>query len=421
VTSVSTVSPPEHAAFWVGMHEPFLERASDPELAGDDRIALAGFLTLRFADRAGDFREEEKEALAYQARATNDYLDDLEPSEEVTHLREIVRVATAVGRGKSTHLLSAPLLAFAYWLEQELRLAEALDVVETAQRIKGLTPSEVVRSSLQQARIQRLTGRLDEARRTYAAAGARAEEMGDRHSVLLSRIGDAIVSRQLGNLPASESALRDVLKRAEACGDEDAQARAHHDLGLVVLYRGRAQESVPHLHQAFEMYEQRSYKVRALSDIGEAFKRLGHYSAARDAFRLVMSAATQQMRAYTMVALLELSALSRDRVAFARWRRELEQVRQQLPPERLVDYDLQVGLGLIAFGEHRKARQYLKDAVSNAERFGIHEYGFMAERALKELDEIQAGTATTKAAAIPPEFSDEVANVAEKLCLLHTI
>ncbi|HWP37042.1 MAG TPA: hypothetical protein VNL18_05745, partial [Gemmatimonadales bacterium] len=173
------------------MHEPFLQRASDPALSGDGREALGAFLTLRLADRAGERTGGDEDALAYQARATREYLQDLAPCEEVTHLSEIVRIAAAVGRGKSTHLLCAPLLAYAYWLEQELRLEEALDVVETAQRIKHLLPQEVVSSMLQRARIQRLAGRLHEAREAYTTARARADEIGDRHSVLLSRIGDA--------------------------------------------------------------------------------------------------------------------------------------------------------------------------------------------------------------------------------------
>lgn len=420
-----TVSPSlsvlESPQFLAGMHEPFLERASEPECEGDGTVPLGGFLTLRFADRAGDYKPGDEEALAYQARATKDFLADLPPSEEVTHLRGIVRVAAAVGRGASPHLLCAPVLAFAYWLEQELRLTEALDVVETAQRIKDLLPEEVVSSLLQRARIQRLLGRLEDARRTYAAAGTRADELGDRHSALLSRIGDAIVARQLGNLPASEVALRDVLQDAEACGDKDAQARAHHDLGLVLMYRKREQESVPHLYRAFELYEPEVHKLRALSDVGESFKRLGHYSAAADAFALVMSgSATAQMRAYTMVALLELSALTGDRLAFARWRREVSALEQHLPLELQVGFDLQTGLGLVGFSEHRTARRYLNAALKKAQQHGLNEYIFAAEGALAELDNKQTRTAAAKAAAAPQQYTQEVGDVAEKLCLLRS-
>jgi len=246
-------SPTGLDQFLAEMHEPFLERASAGGTDGAGSSALGAFLTLRFADRAAERDDGQKEALAYQARATLDFLDDLTPSPEVTHLVEITKVARAVGRGSSNHLLCAPLLAFAYWLEQELRLEEALDVVDSAQRIGGLTPSEVVAATLQRARILRLLGQFDEARQAYAAAGVKAKAAGDSHSVLLSRIGDAIVSRQVGNLPASEAALRDVLRDAEALDDEDAQARAHHDLGVALGLRRRPEQALPHFFAAFNL------------------------------------------------------------------------------------------------------------------------------------------------------------------------
>src|SRR3990170_3609600 len=112
---------PQQLGSW--LHEPFLARAAEPG-AEMGRHALGAFLTLRLADR---FRPEEEAphplALAYQVRATRDYLLDLHPQNpESSHLLEIVRLAEAVQQGGARSMLGPPLLAYAHWLEQELKL-----------------------------------------------------------------------------------------------------------------------------------------------------------------------------------------------------------------------------------------------------------------------------------------------------------
>ncbi|HEX9580034.1 MAG TPA: hypothetical protein VF970_02930, partial [Gemmatimonadales bacterium] len=395
------------------MHEPFLERASSEETGGS--AALGGFLTLRFVDRVVDRTPNDTKALAYQARATLDYLADFEPSPEMTHLQNITRVAGAVARRASQHLLCAPLLAFAYWLEQELRLNEALDVVDTTQRIgQGLKPGEVVSVLLQRARILRLLGQFDDARRAYAAAGEKAGAVGDSHSVLLGRIGDAIVSRQVGNLPASEVALRAVLRDAEALGDEDAQARAHHDLGVALDHRDHAVEALGHFFAAFNLYQPETYKLRALSDVARAMKALGHNDAATQAFTIVVESSTSaQVRTFAMVELVELAGLSGDRVSFHRWRHEISNLSDALPAEVAVDLDLRLGLAYRAFGNLRSAQRHLRAAVRLAREWKLNEYVFGAETALQEL---AAGEDQKAKPCVPARRHEapEVSAIAEK-------
>lgn len=412
-------SPTGLNQFLAEMHEPFLERASAGEADGAGSSAVGGFLTLRFADRAAERADGQKEALAYQARATRDFLDDLPPSPEVAHLIEITKVARAVARGSSNHLLCAPLLAFAYWLEQELRLEEALDVVNSVQRIGGLTPSEVVAATLQRARILRLLGQFDEARQAYAAAGVNAKAAGDSHSVLLSRIGDAIVSRQVGNLPASEKALRDVLKDAEALDDQDAQARAHHDLGVALDHRERPVEALTHFFAAFNLYQPETYRLRALSDVARAMKALGYQAAATRAFTLVVKSTTSlQVRTYAMLELLELAGMSRNRISFQRWHRELNALPDALPPETTVDFEIKLGLGYRAFGNVRLAKRHLQSAARLAEECQLSEYAFGAESALREL---AAGEEQEAVPPVPARGHDapEVSAIAEKVLSLR--
>ncbi len=407
---------PQQFGSW--LHEPFLARASEPGSALG-RHALGAFLTLRLADR---FRPEEEPAhplaLAYQVRATRDYLLDLHPQNpESAHLLEVVRVADAVQKGATRSMLEPPLLAYAFWLEEELQLAQALDVVETALGLNdGTSPTEEIAGLLQRARVLRLIGQFDNARETYETARSRATSVGDTHSTLLARIGEAVVMRQVGNLPGSEHQIRAVLKDAEECRDRDAQARAQHDLGGVLILMGRGREAISHLYRAFELYERRAHKLRAVSDVGEAFKREGRYAAARDAFTVVLAGGPrEEMRVTTMIALLELSAQMGDRLGFSRWKREITAIADELPSERRADFQLQLGLGCVAFNQRRSGEKSLRSALAIAEQHHLNEYVFRAEAALATLKHKPAPNMAQAPAMSGVEDSREYAEIAEKL------
>jgi tetratricopeptide (TPR) repeat protein len=416
----SSVLEPQQ--FGSSLHEPFLARASEPG-AEHGRHALGAFLTLRLADR---FRPDEEPshplALAYQIRATRDYLLDLHPQNaEVKHLLEVVRLADAVQKGAVRSTLWPPLLAYAFWLEENLQLEQALDTVETALGLNdGTGSTEEIAALLQRGRVLRLLGRFDDARQSYGAARQRAESGGDTHSMLLARIGDAIIMRQVGNFPASEKALREILKEAEKLGDRDAAARTYHDLGLVLVYRRKPGEGIAYLYQAFESYERPAHKLRALSDVGEALKREGNYTAARDAFAIVLrDRPPEDMRACTMIALLELSAKMEDRVGFSRWKREITAIAEDLPAERLADFHLQLGLGCAAFGQTRSAERSLRQAITVATRYGLNEYVFSAEAALDVLTNKTAPDVPRASGASEAGVSEEFAEIAGKLHALR--
>jgi tetratricopeptide (TPR) repeat protein len=209
--------------------------------------------------------------------------------------------------------------------------------------------------------------------------------------VLLSRIGEAIIARQLGDLRRSERALEQILSDAMVAGDRDAQARAHHDLGAVYNDMGQGDRAIPHLYRAFELYERHEHKLRALSDMAEALKQAGRYEAARDAFMLVIAGRPhEEMRVCTMIGLLELSARMSDRVGFARWAREILAICDSLPAERAADFYLQLGLGSRAFGQVRSAQRFLRKALRIAERHNLHHYASRVRGALRCLGEMAA-------------------------------
>jgi tetratricopeptide (TPR) repeat protein len=223
--------------------------------------------------------------------------------------------------------------------------------------------------------------------------------------VLLSRIGEAIILKQLGNLKGSERALRQILAEAEAAGDQDAQARAHHDLGAVLVHQGLVDQAIPFLFRAFELYPRQAHKLRALSDLGEALKRAGRYRASRNAFMAVLKGnPPEDMRVCTMIALLELSVLTRDRLGFGRWRRETAALIDDLPPERLADLYLQLARGSAAFGRPRTARELLQKCLSVAQAFNLNEYVVAAQSALEEIT--SRAEATSRLGYLRPETGD---------------
>lgn len=397
------------------LHEPFLERAQRHDV--DQRSALAGFLTLRLVDQfAANRAPLHPDAIAHQCTATGDFLSEFDPPEaEVNHLSEIVRLAQAV-RPSDVRLLWAPLLAYAHWLERELRLDEALDVLDTTMRLSGDgMGEEVIACWLQRGRTLRRMGRFDHARESYEAAGTLAAERGDTHSELLSRIGRGIVLERRGNLPASEQMLREALADAKLFGDQDAEARATHDLANTLGRMGRAADAVPLMFRAFLTYDERLKKLRALSDLGVIFKELGRVDAAENAFSIVVTSdVPRDMRVTTMLELIETSIVRRNQLAFERWRRAAEPD-IHTDPYLAVDYHFKVARGYSQLVDDRqRSITHLQMARAVAEEHDLNQFAFEAERML---DSLERGGVTSEPQPqeAPDAHRHDVTHVADRV------
>jgi tetratricopeptide (TPR) repeat protein len=301
-------------------------------------------------------------------------------------LSELVQVAEVANESNEPRLIFPPLLALAFYLEKELCLDEALDVLETTLRLSdGRDAEEEVAALLQQARILRVASRLTEARAAYENAGAMAVRLGDSHSMLLSRIGRGVVARQIGNLPESERTLRDAIADARKFQDRDAEARACHDLAGTLHFAGRATEAVPLAFRAFELYESPLQQAKALGDTGAILKELGQYTAAKDALSLVLAHDLPlDGKARTELEYLDLAAVTGDRLTFERFRQSLVAKSDSLLPEVQLDLELKLGIGLSLFEEHAQGVTHLRRAVELAEHFGMAERIFHAEQQLQE-------------------------------------
>jgi tetratricopeptide (TPR) repeat protein len=360
------------------------------------------------------------DGLPFQLRAAANFLNDLHPQTKVvSHLREIVRVAYCALQSRNTGLLWAPLLAFAYWLENELRLDESMDVLDTTLRLREGDQGDHVAAHLQRGRVLRSAGRFLEARHAYNEGGRLARGIGDLRSEMISRIGSAWVTLKAGDIPAAEGELRDVLAQSRTTGDVFVEARAQHDLAAVLFYAGRTAQAIPLAYKAFELYEEPAQRARALNDVGVFLKEMGHYAGAKQAFvAVIQGEPPAELRVKTELELVALSAAVQDRVGFERWRRPLDAASDRLPPEERIELDIKVGTGLLMFGHTEEGINRLRRAQVSAEQFKFGQRIFEIEQLMFEIRE---GTGIASAQSLQSDASTETPEFQQVIEDLHAL
>lgn len=411
-----TATPRLNSGSTPHFHEPFLTRAQRAGDGLEQRRALGAFLTLRLVDQFGALRPHEKQdALRYQLKTTAEYVRALPANAvDAEHQRHIVGACERVIDAHSTGALSPTLLAFAFWLEKDLQLNEALDVLETVLRLLDETSqSDRVAAIRQQARVLRLLGHFDDAHAAYERGERLAVDTGDQHSAFVFRIGRAILAQKTGDLAASERQLRSVIADAEDAGDTMAYAMATHDLAIALHLADRTADAISLAFVAFERYEDRLSRQRALSDTGVLLKEMGHLDAARQALHSVLDEnPSKEVRARVVLELIEVSAYAGDRFSFERWRRDAEGLRDALPVDEICNLDFALGTGLATFGAPIEAERHLENAIALAEQANLGERLFKAEAALHELQERREIDATLPEPEPPtPELQETIERV----------
>src|SRR2546426_184075 len=202
-------------------HAVFLHRLAgeSPSSALEPQLGRAAFVALRLVDLLGpEYPTLHPDAFRYQHVATARCCRDLPPgATEGSHLVGLVQGTHDAFQQGSVGLVLPALFAYAHYLEDEMRLEEALDVLDTLLRVGGanLAPADAVGARLRRARVYRKLNEFDAAEESYAESGALAATIGDTHSELLSRIGRAYVvtARALGEI-LRRGATHDVLDNA---------------------------------------------------------------------------------------------------------------------------------------------------------------------------------------------------------------
>lgn len=368
-------------------HTVFLRRFAAPTgTSSAARLSQGAFLTLRLVDLLRpDSRRVHPDAFEYQRRATERLCHQLPADDtETAHLIGLVHSTADAFREHDVRLVVPALLAYGHYLEDQLHLEEALDVLESTLEVgaEQLGASDAVAVHLRMGRVNRKLNRFDDGDRQYALAGALAESARDIHSALLSRVGRAISTQARGNLAASERLFWELTVDARAAGQRVIEAHAHHGLGATLFFRGQVAEAIAHTWRAFELYEDESPQIRALGDLGTMLLTLGEAVGAERALLEVVRRAqgTQDVVTNAMIELMNCASYRRDQVGFERWRGECESRSGTMPPNIFADFYLKAGIGQARFGRLRRADALMDSSLKVATSAGLNELIFRIER-----------------------------------------
>lgn len=374
-------------------HEPFLERARlqrEQESEGSARLALGAYVVARLVDKLLTLEndEEQLEGFRWQLEAVRRHINELPgDAPEIAHLAGVVAAVPA--HAKHTSGLWMSLTAYAYFLEHEGRLEEALELLMLAARTQGskTAPADFAAYALFAGRLNRLLARWDVASECYQAAEEAASSTTDLTRALKARLGRAHVFRGQGNLPLAQAEVLQVISLAAASDLADVQGDAQQDLGVILMLQGQRSESLEATYKAFTLSQDPMSRMRILGDLGYALSESGYYEAARLALEIVVTSnASHLVRANSLLELMQLESASGNRVAFERRRNEAKELVERMTPSTAVDYRYKTAVGLARFDQVERARQVLTEALGIAEKHRLNEWYFRLERMLNGLE-----------------------------------
>ncbi len=391
-------------------HEDFLERARLERERGDDaasRGALAGYLVARLIERSLDGSEgdEDRQAYAWQLDSARRYVTELDKRRAETRHLEGIMESLRSAQGASGKGVRLALNAFAYFLENEGRLAEALDVLGLAARTHraAMPAGDFTAVALFAGRLNRLQARFDAATAAYAAAEEGALVISDANSRLISWLGRAHVTRAQGNLPVAKATVERVIAEASAQGLTDVLSRAYADLGHVLAAMGDRLEAIKATYEAFRLTHDPITRMRNLGDLGVELSELGFYDTARMALELVVASNTSFIvKTNAQLELMDLESTAGNRVAFERHRTDLRDAAPRMPPTMAIDFRYKTGIGLARFGQLGRAREAWADGMRLAEAHRLNEWYFRLERMAANLEDCDAVPLAQPERAAPP-------------------
>jgi tetratricopeptide (TPR) repeat protein len=374
------------------MHEPFLERARlqrEQSEDGSARLALGAYVVARLVDKLLSLTDSttDLEAFRWQLEAVRRHISDLPgDAPETAHLSGVV---TAIpSSGPSGPSLWKSLNAYAYFLEQENRLEESLEMLTLAARAQGSRTSlpDFAGYALFAGRLNRQLARWDNATECYRAAEEVGIKTSDAVAKLRGRLGQGAVDRGRGNLPLARATAEAVIEEATQSELPDVLAIAYADLGAACDRLGQPLEALKAQYQAFRFLHDPQLRMRALGDVGCFLRGVGALDAAHVAFTIVAhSSASTLVRVNALLELMDLEATKQNRVGFERCRAAVEECKGVMAPSMLVDYHYKLGLGLARFGQLARGQEALNAAMKIAEKHRLNTWYFKIERGLEEL------------------------------------
>jgi tetratricopeptide (TPR) repeat protein len=392
-------------------HAPFLERARierEHDREHLARLALGAYVVARLVDRllSGIEGVEAHEGYAWQVAAVRRHLGDLPyDAPEAAHLRGITDAVPA--DHAPTPALRLCLTAYAYFLEHEARLDEALDILGLAGRAHGTSvpAPEFAAIALFAGRLNRLLARWPAANTCYGRAEDAAAATEDVVTILRSRLGRCAVLRGQGNLPLALTRTTEVVSDAVRLGLPEIQAMAYADLGVVHALQGAHDQMIVCNYRAFTLTEDTIQRMRILGDLGVGLLNVKAYETARLAFEIVAeSNAKLLVRINAILELMELESKVGNRLAFERRRGEAESLKDRMSPSMASDYHWKAGVGLARFGRTKRAQEFLQEGLRLAEEHRLNTWYFRFEKELAALQAHESATAQDALPATPAAF-----------------
>jgi tetratricopeptide (TPR) repeat protein len=353
-------------------------------------LALAAFLVASLVDRMHRAARygDDAEGYRWQLRSTRHFVQELpEDHAERAHLGALIDAMDQTLPPKHA-VVRTRLVAYAYYLNQEARLEDALDILERASRTHdgGCPAEEYATIAMFVGRVNRRLARFPAAEKAYREAQRTAEANGDQRTALFSQLGMANLHRSTGDLARSQELVEDVLARCRSPKLADVRSAAYSDLSAVFERQGRRIDAVAVEYQSFVLAVDDASRWRTLANLGASLAGIGEYETARYALRVV--AARSQVfdsRTNAVIELLGLASAVGDELGFRRYLREAEGRVENMPPSMAVDFHYQAGVGMARFGHLDRAQESLTVALELAEEHQLNTWYFKVERVLSGL------------------------------------
>ena len=376
------------------------------------QLALAGFLVASLVDRmlrtTGD--DDDAEGYRWQLRSTRHFVEEApEDHAERAHLMALIDAMDQTLPPQHA-VVRMSLVAYAYFLNKEARLENALDILELAARTHdgGCPAEEYASIAMFVGRVNRRLAHFPAAERAYREARLTAEANGDQRTALFSQLGMANLHRSTGDLARSQHLVESVLARCELPELADVRSAAYSDLSAVFERQGYLIEAVATEYQAFVIAVDDASRWRTLANLGASLVGIGEYDAARYALEVVAARSEVfDSRTNAVIELLGLASAVGDELGFRRNLAEAEARAEAMPPSMAVDFHYQAGVGMARFGRLGRARKFLVTALELAETYRLNTWYFNVERVMSALAvcrEVGPGPAAVEAS--PGDASD---------------
>jgi tetratricopeptide (TPR) repeat protein len=235
---------------------------------------------------------------------------------------------------------------------------------------------------------------------------SRSAGMGDLAARSLAGLG--LVRRERGNLPAARGTLEEALVEAEGSGDQEALASIHHDLMGLEQLSGDLSRALQHGWRALQGYPNDAARTRCMAGIAGVLIELGDWSAAEDAYTLVLEASPDvYYRVYALDGLAYVAALRGDASGYDTWTRRSDASGwEQGPASAKAEILCFRGVGCHALGRHEDATAWLERAVAFAESHGFSRVLFRAEAALEAVHADDGPATAAARGPAPPEVRE---------------